>query len=108
MISAFAIVTIEHLFVMRMNRAAESDRKRQIWLCSGLTKTFAVVVVLAIISFVRHTPSISAEYETVSVPPKDAPNVILIVLDAVRQDRMSVYGHTRETTPRIVELAREG
>ncbi len=34
------------------------------------------------------------------------PNVILIVLDTVRADRMSLYGHHRDTTPRLKEWAR--
>ena len=36
------------------------------------------------------------------------PNVILIVLDSVRADHLSCYGHARPTTPNIDELARGG
>lgn len=35
------------------------------------------------------------------------PNVLLIVLDSVRKDHLSCYGHSRETTPTIDELATE-
>lgn len=38
----------------------------------------------------------------------DQPNIVLIVLDAVRPDHLSCYGHTRETTPTIDRLADEG
>jgi arylsulfatase A-like enzyme len=36
------------------------------------------------------------------------PNIILIVLDTVRVDRLSCYGHFRKTTPRIDKIAKEG
>jgi arylsulfatase A-like enzyme len=34
-------------------------------------------------------------------------NVLLIVIDTLRADHMSAYGHERPTTPRLAELARE-
>lgn len=37
-----------------------------------------------------------------------APNVLLIVLDTVRADRLSVYGYGRDTTPNLKRLARDG
>jgi arylsulfatase A-like enzyme len=36
------------------------------------------------------------------------PNIVLISLDTLRADRLSCYGHGRETSPRIDALAREG
>jgi len=36
------------------------------------------------------------------------PNVLLLVLDAVRADHLSCYGHDRETTPHVDELAGSG
>ena len=36
------------------------------------------------------------------------PNIVLISLDTLRADRLSCYGHERETSPRIDALAREG
>ncbi len=44
------------------------------------------------------------------VPPQtdDAPaNVLVFLIDTLRQDRMSTYGHARETSPVISELAAE-
>ena len=37
-----------------------------------------------------------------------APNVLLIVMDTVRADRLSLYGYTRPTSPNLAELARRG
>ena len=33
------------------------------------------------------------------LPPADSPNVLLIVMDTVRTDRLSLYGYHRPTTP---------
>jgi arylsulfatase A-like enzyme len=39
---------------------------------------------------------------------EDKPNVILVVLDALRADHLSCYGYERETSPHIDRLAQEG
>jgi arylsulfatase A-like enzyme len=36
------------------------------------------------------------------------PNILLAVLDAVRPDHLSCYGYSRETTPNIDEIAKDG
>jgi arylsulfatase A-like enzyme len=64
-------------------------------------------------SAVRETPP-PAETASGGVAPADAgpggaaaarPDVILIVLDTVRADHLSVYGYERDNTPRLRELA---
>ncbi len=42
------------------------------------------------------------------LPPAGAPNVLLIVLDTVRADHLSLYGYERPTTPALERLARRG
>ena len=42
------------------------------------------------------------------LPPSDSPNVLLLVLDTVRADRMSLYGYERRTTPVLERLAERG
>ena len=37
-----------------------------------------------------------------------APNVLLVVIDTLRADRLSCYGHTRTTSPTLDRLAEEG
>ncbi len=39
-------------------------------------------------------------------PQASAPNIILIVLDTVRADHLSVYGYPRDTTPGLRDFAR--
>jgi arylsulfatase A-like enzyme len=42
------------------------------------------------------------------LPPANSPNVLLIVLDTVRADHLSLYGYGRATTPTLERLARRG
>ena len=37
-----------------------------------------------------------------------APNVLVIIVDALRADHLSTYGYTRETSPNITKLASQG
>ena len=41
-------------------------------------------------------------------PPARPPDVLLVVVDTLRADRVSAYGHERRTTPMLDELARNG
>jgi arylsulfatase A-like enzyme len=45
-----------------------------------------------------------------SLPPADpaAPNVLIILWDTVRALSLSLYGHTRETTPELTRFAQRG
>jgi arylsulfatase A-like enzyme len=45
---------------------------------------------------------------TRALPPADAPNVLLVVLDTVRADHLSLYGYERPTSPALERLARRG
>ncbi len=49
----------------------------------------------------------SAE-DTRELPPPGTPNVILIVLDTVRADHLSLLGYNRPTTPVLTRLAERG
>jgi arylsulfatase A-like enzyme len=42
------------------------------------------------------------------VPAGDSPNVLLIVLDTVRADHLSLYGYRRPTSPTLERLAKQG
>ncbi len=62
-------------------------------------------VFLAILSVFSIANTLFAE-PPVSTPV-EKPNVILITVDALRRDRMSLYGHNRKTTPHLDEFAKE-
>ncbi len=42
------------------------------------------------------------------LPPRETPNVLLIVLDTVRADHLSLMGYDRDTTPALARLAERG
>jgi arylsulfatase A-like enzyme len=42
------------------------------------------------------------------LPPANSPNVLLIVLDTVRADHLSLYGYERSTSPVLEQLAKRG
>jgi arylsulfatase A-like enzyme len=42
------------------------------------------------------------------LPPAGSPNILLIVLDTVRADRLSLYGYERPTTPNLERLSKRG
>jgi len=41
-------------------------------------------------------------------PPPEGPNILWVVWDTVRADRMSLYGHERPTTPKLEAWAAQG
>ena len=41
-------------------------------------------------------------------PPSDAPNVLLITLDTVRAESLSLYGYSRPTSPQLERFAKTG
>ena len=47
----------------------------------------------------------AATARVVAGSPAGPTNVVLIVMDTARQDRLSCYGYERETSPRLSELA---
>jgi arylsulfatase A-like enzyme len=42
------------------------------------------------------------------LPPGDSPNVLLVVLDTLRADHLSLHGYSRHTSPTIDKLAQQG
>ncbi len=50
----------------------------------------------------------AAAIAALPAPPAEAPNVLLIVLDAVRADALELYGADRQVAPHIAALAEQG
>lgn len=74
----------------------------------GLPIMLAGVAILGGLSYNR---LVLAERRAIAGLPAaapGAPNVLLIVLDTVRADRLSVHGYERDTTPNLAKLARRG
>lgn len=47
-------------------------------------------------------------YIYTKMPPAKGPNVVFIIIDALRQNHLGCYGYNRNTSPGIDELARQG
>lgn len=50
----------------------------------------------------------AAAIAALPAPPAGAPNILLIVLDAVRADALETYGANREVAPHLASLAEQG
>ena len=78
--------------------------RRQAALLIAIPAVFALVVVLLGLDMVPGGPPAST---TASGTPSDARwNIVVIVMDTARQDRLSCYGYEHATSPRLVELAK--
>jgi len=67
-----------------------------------------VVVVLGVLFKNRYEPIITENGDVTSaISEIDKPNIILIVLDTVRQDHLSIYGYERDTSPNIDLFAKQ-
>jgi len=84
---------------------ARSEGLRR-WAGRGLPVFAAVLACLAAASFLRDAREASWRRGDVA-PPPGARDVLLVVLDTVRADHLSLYGYDRDTTPYLKRLARE-
>ncbi|MCC6407273.1 MAG: sulfatase-like hydrolase/transferase [Planctomycetes bacterium] len=66
------------------------------------------IACLAGVAYLAVQSARSAERGALNDRNRDLPNVVLIVVDALRADVLSCYGHPRVQTPHIDRLAREG
>jgi len=85
-------------------RVSESSVSRRI--SAG---SFAVIVFLFVISealaVVSGTPRVQVAAKQIGSATR--PNVLVIVMDTVRADHLSLYGYDRNTTPNLKALARD-
>ncbi|MDG2304574.1 MAG: sulfatase-like hydrolase/transferase [Candidatus Binatia bacterium] len=56
----------------------------------------------------RLDPSPAPCTDLAAAPPATSPNVVLVVIDALRRDHLGMFGDTRPTSPNLDALAREG
>ncbi|HYN08775.1 MAG TPA: sulfatase [Vicinamibacterales bacterium] len=69
-----------------------------------------LAVVLLTLVAIEGGARVTERVRTARLPVADAsaPNVLLIIIDALRADRLSAYGHGRPTSPAIDRMAHEG
>jgi arylsulfatase A-like enzyme len=87
-----------------IERRAGGARK---WLASSFVVLIGVVLVQAGLIFGGDRLKQWKEASR-PLPPAGSPNVLLIVLDTVRADHLSLYGYRRPTSPALERLASRG
>jgi hypothetical protein len=79
-------------------------RNGLLWTAAAATLSIAVIHAVS-----ATRGGVESSIETpVLTPAGSRPNVLLIVVDTLRADHLSVYGYTRSTSPNLDRLAREG
>lgn len=68
----------------------------------------ATLLVTAVLTSGRHAWSEWSTTASLPPPPRHAKNIILIVWDTVRAKNLSLYGHSRPTSPNLERLAARG
>lgn len=71
----------------------------------GLSAVLVIVPLLAYVVAVQFQSSGDPAVVPGAEPEGDRPNILLIVLDTARKSNLSLYGHSRETTPNIDRFA---
>ncbi len=103
---AWAILALgisSRLVTILERRPTEARR----WLMRSFSALAGVVLVLGCFVFGGDWLKQRRELSR-PLPSGDSPNVLLIVLDTVRADRLSLYGYRRPTSPTLERLAQRG
>lgn len=67
-----------------------------------------VLIIFIILSIITSIFILEIKTTGFTIFDDEKPNIILITVETLRSDRMSTYGHARETTPNIDKLAEKG
>jgi arylsulfatase A-like enzyme len=102
-LAAFALGVTMRLVPLAAARPTAA-RRAVAW---GLPAMALLVAALAAAALGRD-PRAEARQAAGPRPPAGAPNVLLIVLDTVRADHLSLYGYARPTSPNLERLAARG
>jgi arylsulfatase A-like enzyme len=99
-------VLVASLAVRLFRKVAGRGSSRGVWLAAAAGSALVATVI------VGGRPSRTALPEGPTPAPEastglDRPNVVLVVLDTVRADRLSIHGGSPETSPFLSDLARE-
>ena len=98
--STFAAGLAYQLQTRLLARSGRADRLVRL----GLPAFLALSVALACFGYGRE----SFDEHRLALAPAGSPNVLLIVLDTVRAESLSLYGYNRDTSPNLTKLASRG
>jgi arylsulfatase A-like enzyme len=99
---------LDYRVIVRIERDLSSFRRLVRWSLPPLAAGMITLVCCSLgVQMLREREAI-ASLAPVPANGPNAPNVLLVVLDTVRADRLSPYGYGRDTTPNLARLARKG
>jgi len=93
------IITIR--FPGLLDSTVVPSRSRYLYLFS------LVFLLIGLNIFFVQTPLLSSQSQDSSSLPFPNPNVILVVMDTVRADHMSLYGYERDNTPHLKKISQK-
>jgi arylsulfatase A-like enzyme len=94
---------------LQLSRWLARDGQRAVRLVRrGALALAPVAVVAGVVGGVWQRVSEARELGRLPTAAAGAPNVLLLILDTVRGESLSLYGYERETTPGFSQLALEG
>jgi len=107
LVAIFLISLIVHKAAI-MHKAKKSTGSKDASPASSLALIVPVYcLIFGIGLFLKQTPLQTDQKTLSSLQDSSRPNVILITMDTVRADHLSVYGYERETSPNLKKLAED-
>ena len=90
-------------------RGHRSMRSFRIGIPLAMGVVMVVVLLLPTVFFDRaHSVQVAAPGSPIDEAKGKRPNVVFILLDALRADHLPIYGYSRQTAPNLTALARQG
>ena len=102
-----AIMLALGLGVVLSRRMARNPQRAREFLRRSLVWVAIIVLVAGLGVFAGGAVWEKVQLARLPAPPSGAPNVLLIVLDTLRADRLGSYGYQRPTTPFLDDFARD-
>jgi arylsulfatase A-like enzyme len=107
-----ACVLLAALALMKLATGRRSGDVRTVWTRKRVLGATARAGLLAASAIAVAAVLHSAPVEPLPARSREAgssnrPDVVIVTLDTVRADHLSLYGYERDTTPRLEQLARE-
>jgi arylsulfatase A-like enzyme len=108
----FFVITMFVAFVVQKRFDKRSSGNSNLFVPNFSNKYVTFMISLSLITlgmscFLKQSPYIKNFNFEVSPLTGNHPNIILIVMDTVRADHLSLYGYERDTTPNIRNFAKE-
>jgi arylsulfatase A-like enzyme len=106
-IDRYARVVLTTGLVLTIFRVSRSFTWLQFWK-RGLAAVPALFTTALLFGFLLPTATETLYSITSVSPPNGSPNLIIIVVDALRADHLSAYGYLRQTSPNLDRISAEG